>query len=156
MERDDTKTRTIEAGRLARLLGFVASTCTVAVLAVACDGTVVRTDSSTTATVDVYETVDAVTEKRSWKVEIHNPHPDYEGEYLFRSHNLDGDLVEERWVSSWRSLVPGVSSRAAELAADPEFRRRMEQMRRDGLSTAESVNKIADEMVTGVRWEDER
>ena len=29
-------------------------------------------------------------------------------------------------------------------------------MRRDGLSTAESVNKIADEMVTGVRREDER
>ena len=51
----------------------------MAVLAVACDGTVVRTDPSTTATVDVYETVDAVTEKRSWKVEIHNPHPDYEG-----------------------------------------------------------------------------
>ena len=76
--------------------------------------------------------------------------------YAFEKSGLDGDLVEERWVSSWRSLVPGVSSRAAELAADPEFRRRMEQMRRDGLSTAESVNKIADEMVTGVRREDER
>ncbi|MDE2752979.1 MAG: hypothetical protein OXI83_10415 [Gemmatimonadota bacterium] len=141
---------------LAKLLGLTGSALASVLVAAACEGSVVQSKASTEATVDVYETVDAVTGERGWKVEIKKPHADYVGEYLVRSYSSDGDLVNERSVSSWHSLVPGVSEQAAQLAADPGFRKRMDEMRRAGLSTSERVDRIVDGLVESGRWEDGR
>lgn len=150
------QTKSSATWMVAKLLGLTGSAWTFALLAVACDGGVVQSDASTEATAEVYETVDAVTGERGWKVEIKKPHADYVGEYLVRSYSADGDLLDERSVSSWHSLVPGLSERAAQLAADRRFRTRMDEMRRDGLSTSARVDRIVDELAESGRWEDSR
>ncbi len=109
----------------------------------ACGEDDTQSEASPRATADVRETVDPLTGAQGWRVDVRRPGPEYDGEYLVRTFSIDGDLQEERRVSSWRELAPGIDTMAANLLADPAFRQRMEELRQQGLSTPEVVGVLA-------------